>query len=115
MNYDENVFYTDCTNPISLGYINKNILTGCTVDGTNASIENNGTILEMAGIDISKLKSTISFSIHLINNFNEEFVCNLSIDNDLTSTNEEDEGIYNGYLLKVIDTSDEKYNFLKVK
>ena len=115
VNYDENVFYTDCSNPISLGYINKNILTGCTVDGTNASIENNGTILQMAGIDISELEAKISFSIHLVNNYNEEFVCNLIIDNDLTSTNEDDEGIYNGYLMKVIDTSDEKYNFLKVK
>ena len=27
MNYDEANFYTDCSNPISLGYLNKNIVT----------------------------------------------------------------------------------------
>ena len=38
VDYNENTFYTDCSNPISLGYVNKNLLTGCMVDGTNASI-----------------------------------------------------------------------------
>ena len=114
-NYDENIFYTDCSNPISLGYINKNILTNCAVDGTNASIEKNATILKMAGIDLDELKSSFSFSIHLINNYDEEFFCNIKIDNDMKNNTENSEGIFDGYIMKIIDTKDEKYNFLKVK
>ena len=113
-NYDESTFYTDCSNPISLGYINKNLLTGCMVDGTNASISANGTILKMAGVDVKELKSVIKFSIHLINNYDEEFVCNLEINNDLESEKEGDEGIYSGNIIKVIDTRDAKYDFLKI-
>ena len=113
-NYDENTFYTDCSNPISLGYVNKNLLTGCMVDGTNASISGNGTILKMAGIDVKNLKSVIKFTIHLINNYNEEFVCNLEINNDLENETEGDEGIYSGNIIKVVDTRDVKYDFLKI-
>ena len=113
--YDESTFYTDCSNPISLGYINKNILTGCMVDGTNASISGNGTILKSAGINIKDLEAVIKFSIHLVNNYGEEYVCNLEIDNSLESNTEGDEGISSGYIIKVVDTGDSKYNFLKIK
>ena len=115
VDYNENTFYTDCSNPISLGYVNKNLLTGCMVDGTNASISGNGTILKMAGVDVKNLKSVIKFTIHLFNNYDEEFVCTLEIDNDLESETEGDEGIYSGNIIKVVDTRDEKYNYLKVK
>ena len=112
--YSESTFYTDCSNPISLGYINKNLLTGCMVDGTNASISGNGTILKMAGVNIEDLEAILKFSIHLINNYNEEFVCNLEIDNSLESETEGEEGIYSGYIMKVVDTRESKYNFLKI-
>ena len=112
--YSESTFYTDCSNPISLGYINKNLLTGCMVEGTNASISGNGTILKMAGVNIEDLEAILKFSIHLINNYNEEFVCNLEIDNSLESETEGEEGIYSGYIMKVVDTRESKYNFLKI-
>lgn len=110
-NYDENIFYTDCSNPISLGYINKNILTNCEVNSTNGSVAFDGSILKAANINLDDLKSTISFSIHLTNNYNEEFVCNVKIDNDLNSENEE---IYSGYMMKVINPQDQEYSFLKI-
>lgn len=113
--YNDSTFYTDCSNPILLGFVNKNILTGCMVDGTNASISGNGTILQMAGVNIDDLKAVIKFSIHLINNYGEEYLCNLEINNDLSSDNESEAGIYSGYVMKVIDTRDSKYNFLKIK
>ena len=63
---------------------------------------------------MKELKSVIKFSIHLINNYDEEFVCNLEINNDLESETEGDEGIYSGNIIKVIDTRDAKYDFLKI-
>ena len=107
-NYDEPVFYTDCSNPISLGFINKNILTNCEVTDTG-SIAFDGSILKSANIDVKDLKTTLDFTIHLKNNFNEEFIANASLDIDLEKENE---AIYTGYMMQIIDT--EEIKFLKV-
>lgn len=111
-NYDNNIFYTDCSNPISLGYINKNILKGCEVSKELGTVAFDGTILKSAGIKTEDLKTKISFSINITNNYNEKFVCSLSLDVDLNS---EDEGIYSGYLIKMLNPEGDKYNFIKVQ
>ena len=109
--YDNSIFYTDCSNPISLGYINKNILTGCEVSGDSGTITFDGTILKDAGVNLEELGVTISFSINITNNYNEKFVCDVAIDNNLTS---EDEGIYSGYLMKILNPEGDNYNFIKI-
>ena len=111
-NYDHNIFYTDCSNPISVGYINKNILKGCQVSKELGTVAFDGTILKSAGIDVKELETKISFSINITNNYNEKFVCNLSLDIDLDS---EEEGIYSGYLIKMLNPEGDKYNFIKVQ
>ena len=110
-NYDHNIFYTDCSNPISLGYINKNILEGCAVSKDLGTIAFDGRILKSANIDKEDLNSKISFSINITNNFNEKFVCNLTIDLNFES---EDEGIYEGYFIKILNPEGQNYNFIKV-
>ena len=112
-NYDENIFYTDCSNPISLGYINKNILTNCEVNSNNASISFDGSILADAGINLEELNTKITFTIHIVNNFNEKFICNVKIENDLTAEDGED-SIYSGYLMKIINPVDNEYNIIKI-
>ena len=107
--YDEPVFYTDCSNPITLGYINKNVLTNCAVANTGGSIAFDGSILKGANIDLKSLTTQIVFTVHIKNNYNEEFVCNVTIDNDVNTPEKE---IESGYLLKAIDDHD--FKFLKV-
>lgn len=109
-NYDENIFYTDCSNPISLGYINKNILKNGMINANNASLAFDGSILKNAGIDIQKLNATISFTIHIINNYNEEYICNVQLNNDLTA----EEGIESGYLMNIINPKSNELNFIKI-
>ncbi len=109
-NYDENIFYTDCSNPISLGYVNKNILKNGMINTNNASLAFDGSILKDAGIDIEKLNATISFTIHIINNYNEEYICNVQLKNDLTA----EEGIASGYLMNIINPKSNELNFIKV-
>lgn len=109
-NYEENIFYTDCSNPISLGYINKNIITNAAITSTGA-LSLDGSVLKLANIDLKKLAATIEFTIHLTNNYNESFFCKLKIDNELEekATNE---SIYTGYFMKIINCDDD-YTFLK--
>lgn len=111
MNYDEANFYTDCSNPISLGYLNKNIVTRYAVSEKKNSISFDGSILKNANVDISDINAKISFQIHIKNNKNQEFVCNVILEDNLDEDKNE---IYNGYVLKAQNTDDSKYNFIQV-
>lgn len=111
MNYDEANFYTDCSNPISLGYLNKNIVTRYAVSEKKNSVSFDGSILKNANIDISDINAKISFQIHIKNNKNQEFICNVILEDNLDEDKNE---IYKGYVLKAQNTDDSKYNFIQV-
>ena len=113
VNYDFPTFYTDCSNPISLSYLNKNLLTGCEVNSNNGSIAFDGSILKSANIDLKEIEPNISFNIYIKNNLNESFICNVSINIDL-STNA-NEGIYTGYLFTILNTNEERFNFIRTE
>ena len=108
--YNNNIFYTDCSNPISLGYINKNLITNCKLS-SDGTISFDGSILKSANIDLEEINSEIKFTIHIVNNLNEDYYCDLKINNQLDS---EDGGIYTGYIMKILNSEDGKYNFFKV-
>lgn len=112
VDYENNIFYTDCSNPISLGYVNKNILTGCEVSSdVDGTIMFDGSILKAINFDLDQLKAKISMKIHIKNNYNEEYVCNFSIDNDVNTLAKE---IYTGYYMKIITPQPDEYTFLKI-
>lgn len=111
--YSKPTFYTDCSNPISLGYMNKDILTNYSVSEGTTSVSYNGKILQEAGLDLNELKSTLNFKIHIINNLNEEFVYQMSVDIDL---NDESNGMAtNGYVYKGQNTQGTQYQFFREK
>ena len=110
--YENNIFFTDCSNPISLGYINKNILTGCEVSSDiNGTITFDGSILKPINYDLDQLRAKISMKIHIKNNYNDEYVCNFSFDNNVNTMAKE---IYSGYYMKIINPQSEEYKFLKI-
>lgn len=110
--YSKPTFYTDCSNPISLGYMNKDILTDYSVSEGTTSVSYNGKVLQEAGINLDELKYTLSFKIHIINNLNEEFVYQMSMDVDL---NDENNGMAtNGYVYKTQNTQGTQYQFFRV-
>lgn len=109
---DGNVFYTDCSNPIVLGYLNKDLLTNCRIGADNGTLVFDGTILKTAGVKLEDISAKISFTIHIKNNQNEDFVCNVTIDDDFTIDKED--GIYTGYLMKIFNNQGREYNFIKL-
>ena len=108
--YSKSTFYTDCSNPISLGYLNKDILTNYAVSGDTNSISYNGKLLKEANINLDELKYNLNFKIHIVNNLNQKFVYQISIDVDL---NDDNGGIYNGYIYKGKSTSGNEYTFFR--
>lgn len=109
--FTDSVFYTDCSNPISLGYINKNILTNCAIGNVNGEVKFDGSILRNASVDLKSISGNIKMSIHIKNNQDEDFICNLELDNTFEDV---ENGIYSGYVMKIQNTEGEEYHFLKV-
>ena len=109
LDYDNYEIYNNCTTPISLGFYNKNIKTNFLSD--NSEILYNGTLLKDATIPLSSLKCNVSFTINIITNSNEHYICNISFDIPF----EDEEGsIYdNGYVTKELN-SNEISKFIRI-
>ena len=109
-NFDEANFFTDCSNPITLGYVNKNFLTHCEISGESGLINFDGSILSKTTQNLKSLNSKITFDIHLVNNYNETFLCNASVYIDLSANNN---AIDSGLLRTEIIPEDNELIFIK--
>ncbi len=108
--YSKPTFYTDCSNPISLGYMNKDILTNYAVSKDANTVSFNGKVLKEANIALEDVNYTLTFKIHIVNNLNQKFSYNMKLDVNL---NDKNGGIYNGYVFKGKNTSGKEYQFFK--
>ena len=100
INYDNYEMYNTGSTPISLGFYNENIKKEFFID--NSEIEYNGTLLKKALIPQSNINCTVSFTINIITNLDEQYVCNVNFD---IPFQDEKESVYdNGYITKEIDT-----------
>ncbi len=108
--YSTPTFYTDCSNPISLGYINKDILTNYAATQDSNTVSFNGKVLQEANINLDDIGYNLSFRINIVNNLGQKFIYNMSLDVDLNDANG---GVYNGYIYKGKNTSGREYQFFK--
>ena len=88
-------FYADCSNPIVLSSINQDIVPHFVVRNTKSAITFDGNLLMDSYILLSNIEYSLSFSIHIINNLDEEYICNLVIPIKL-SDGKEINTIYDG-------------------
>lgn len=109
----EPTFYSDCSNPIILSSINEEIVSNFVIRNTNSAVTFDGNLLLDASILLSNIEYSVSFSIHIINNLDEEYICELSIPIKLRDSNDI-YTIYDGsYQQTLTDLSANK--FYKVK
>lgn len=108
--YAKPSFYTDCSNPMTLGFLNKDIRTNYSISGESNTVDYSGKVLQQANIPIEEVNYTVNFKIHIVNNLNQKFVYDMKLNVDL---NDENGGIYNGYVLKGKQTSGKEYEFFK--
>ncbi len=104
--YDKPTFYSDCSNPISLGYLYKDLLTNYSVSANSKTISFNGKVLKEANVNLEDITPTLNFTIHIVNNSGEKFAYNMKLTIDLN-------GIYDGYSYKGKTTSGTEYQFFK--
>ena len=109
--YESPTFYADCSNPITLEYMNEDIITNYAASSDSNTISFNGKVLQEAGIDLNDINYTLNFTIHIVNNLNEEFICPVRLKVDLSG---DDGGIYKGYKYDNTSVSGYEYNFIKI-
>ena len=109
--YASPTFYTDCSNPISLGYVNKGIVKNYSIHDDVNSVVFNGKILKQAGVDLANLDASLLFDIHIRNHDNDTFVYHANIDIKLNTESKE---ILGGYLYQSRNnTSGSEYIFFQ--
>ena len=105
-NYSSPTFYTDCSNPITLGYINKDIVTNYSISDNSNVVSYNAKVLGNTNINLEDLNTTLDFTIHIVNNAGHKLSCNMKLqitfDNDF---------ITNGYSYITIPLSGDEYQF----
>ena len=105
-------FYTDCSEPLIISYVNENIVQSVDASASNEKLALDGSILKHLNIDLNQLNYKINFTINIENNLGEKFACNCSVNVDLSAG--DGEGIYDGYIIQSFDLSDGDYRFKKV-
>ncbi len=110
-NYETPTFYADCSNPITLEYMNEDIITNYAASSDSNTISFNGKVLQEAGIDLKDVNYTLNFTINITNNSNEKFICPVRLQVDLSGN---DGGIYKGYKYDNTSVSGYEYNFIKI-
>lgn len=105
--YNTPIFFTDCSNPITLKYVNQKIKENYTIT-SNEPVFFNGKLLKMAGVALEDLKANIDFTIHLQSNDKQEFSYHLSLPICLENENV---SILDGSVL--VENEYENYKFME--
>ena len=109
--YSAPTFYTDCSNPISLGFVHRDIVQNFSVNDQVNSLVFNGQLLKQASVNLSDISYVLTFDINIKNYDDDNFIYHATLDTDLTSS---DNTLYNGYLYQLKnDTSGSEYDFFK--
>lgn len=102
IDYSKPEIFADCSNPITLEYINNNIKKNEIISDIKNDIVFDGNLLRRSGVILSDIQTTISFRINIINNYNQKFMANVYIEipleDEITG-----EKIYDGKLVKNIE------------
>lgn len=106
IDYSSSDLHNNCANPITLCYVNSNIISDYTIPNTE-NLTYDGTLLKTCNIPAKNLECSISFDIYIVNNLNEKFKCPIYIDLPIIGDNS---SIYDGtYIVN------KSYNFIFYK
>lgn len=103
------VFFTDCSNPITLKYVNWGIKENYTI-ASNEPIIQNGKLLEMANISLNNLETNIDLQIKIESNDNKKYLYQLKLPINLKNQNAT---IYDGSIL--IKNNYKKLKFMLIE
>jgi hypothetical protein len=109
---EENVFFTDCSEPLVMSYENENVVQKANLISSGTKLSLDGSILKLLQVSLDDLNYTISFTVNIENNLGDEYACDVSLDIDLNS---DSGGIFTGYIMQVFDLANLDYRFKKTQ
>lgn len=93
--YNTPIFFTDCSNPITLKYVNPAVKQNYPIS-SNEPIFWDGRLLQLANISLGDLTAIVEFTIVIENNQSQKFmypfILSICLENESSS-------IYNGHIL----------------
>lgn len=98
--YETPTFFADCSNPITIGYVNKNVKEHYQVTKENGLVSFDGRIFNNMDLNLKDLSPKISFTIHLRNNLDQKFICKMSVNLPLET---EEGSVKSGYIIQIAD------------
>ena len=90
--FSKPILYNNCANPITISYINSDIISDYTISNKNI-ISYDGLLLKDCNIILNDLKCSFSFYIIIENNLGHKYRCPIYIEIPLSDDNS---SIYNG-------------------
>lgn len=109
IDYSTPQLYTDCSTPVCLSYVNKDIKTKAIIPNIDTLLNFDGSILRKGTVSLNSIDAKISFNVHIINKLQQHYICNIFVDIPLENS---DDSIYDGYIL---DSKPVNYEFYRVK
>lgn len=104
IDYSKPTLYSNCQNPITLEYVNSEMEEDTIISDISTPLVYDGSLLKKAGILLSQMKCTLSFTITIINNYNQKFVATVYIDIPLEDSMN-NTSIYDGKIVKNIENT----------
>lgn len=96
IDYSLPILYNNCANPITLCYVNSNILDTYSIANNTNSFYYDGTLLKNCNVLLSSINCNFSFDIYIVNNLNQKFKTTINIDVPLQ---DESSSLYQGNII----------------
>ena len=102
--YSKPTIYSNCQNPITLEYVNTEMKEDTIIYDISTPLTYDGSLLKKGGILLSQIKGTLSFTITIINNYNQKYIATVYIDTPLEDSLSA-ASIYDGKIIKNIENT----------
>ncbi len=107
IDFNSPVLYNNAANPITLSYVNSNIITNYTLSDTISNLSYDGNLLKACNITLNSIACKIAFNMIIENNLSEKYNCPMVLTMPLSTENST---IYDG---KLVLTDNVDYRFIK--
>ena len=104
IDYSKPTLYSNCQNPITLEYVNTEMKEDTIISDISTPLTYDGSLLKKGGILLSQIGGTISFTITIINNYNQKYIATVYIDIPLEDSLSA-ASIYDGKIIKNIENT----------
>lgn len=107
IDFSSPVLFNNCANPITLCYVNLDIVNDYTLSGGVSNISYDGSLLKNCNITLNSIACKIYFLVTIINNLDETYLCPVTLSIPLSTENST---IYDGNLILNLNSN---YRFIK--